>query len=240
MPKRLGDIVSERAHANFTGRKRELDALGELLADDGPLVFHVHGVAGIGKSSLLEAFAARALRARVVRIDCRAVEPTARGFLAELSEALGSRLSTVEDAARRLASFRGTVVLALDTYEVFRLLDSWMRQVFVASSWAKRDQSPKNTMSAATAAGSVLSFVMVVSFPASYSREGTKTSVSKSVSTSILCFRQLETDLLKSQAKQKMLDTIITIDLRIASTVSCYAEEELKNYSRVILSVSSQ
>jgi len=95
-------------------------------------------------------------------------------------------------------------------------------------------------MSAATAAGSVLSFAMVVSFPASYSREGTKTSVSKSVSSSTVCFRQSETDLLKNSAKQKMLDTIITIDLRIAPTVSGYAEEELKNYSRVILSVSSQ
>jgi DNA-binding winged helix-turn-helix (wHTH) protein len=135
VPKRLGDIVSERALASFAGRKRELAALLALLEEGGPLVFHVHGVAGIGKSSLLEAFAARARarRARVVRIDCRAVEPTPRGFLAELSEALGSPLSTVEDAARRLSGFPETVVITLDTYEVFRLLDSWMRQIFVAS-----------------------------------------------------------------------------------------------------------
>ena len=133
MPKRLGDIVSERALASFTGRKCELDALLGLIEEGGPLVFHVYGVAGIGKSSLLEAFAARARGVRVVRIDCRAVEPTARGFLAELSAALGSPLKTVEDAARRLARFAGTVVIMLDTYEVFRLLDSWMRQVFVAA-----------------------------------------------------------------------------------------------------------
>ena len=33
MPKRLGDIVSERALASFAGRKRELDALFGLLEE---------------------------------------------------------------------------------------------------------------------------------------------------------------------------------------------------------------
>jgi DNA-binding winged helix-turn-helix (wHTH) protein len=133
MPKRLGDIASERALASFAGRARELDALLGLLEEGGPLVLHVHGVAGIGKSRLLEAFGTRARDARVVRIDCRAVEPTSRGFLAELSAALGSPISTVEDAARRLSGFSEIVVVTLDTYEAFRLLDSWMRQVFVAA-----------------------------------------------------------------------------------------------------------
>ena len=35
----------------------------------------------------------------VVRIDGRVVEPTARGFLNELSEALGERLANVDEAA---------------------------------------------------------------------------------------------------------------------------------------------
>ncbi|HVG55459.1 MAG TPA: winged helix-turn-helix domain-containing protein [Vicinamibacterales bacterium] len=132
---KLGDIVSERALAAFAGRERELEALAELFEKGGPLAVHVHGVAGIGKSSLLEAFAARARArgARVVRIDCRAVEPTEHGFLAELSEALGDPLSTVGDVVERLSSFDEMVVIALDTYEVFRLLDTWVRQVFVPS-----------------------------------------------------------------------------------------------------------
>lgn len=66
---------------------------------------------------------------------------------------------------------------------------------------------------------SVLSFVMVVSFPASYSRDGTKTSVSKPVSNSTVCYYQSKTILLKSSAKQKMLDTITMIYLRMAPTV---------------------
>ena len=96
---------------------------------------HVHGVAGIGKSSLLEAFArrTRAQGIRVVRIDCRTVEPTARGLLTELSDALGESLASVEDVAQRLSSFGETVAIVLDTYEVFVLLDAWIRQVFVPS-----------------------------------------------------------------------------------------------------------
>jgi hypothetical protein len=129
----LGEILSGRAVADFSGREREVEALLDLLEKDGPLAAHVHGVTGIGKSSLLAAFAAGAsgCGARLVRIDCRTVEPTAQGFLLELSTALGEPLSTVAEAAQRLSSFGETVVIALDTYEVFYLLDTWIRQVFV-------------------------------------------------------------------------------------------------------------
>ena len=133
--RKLGDIVSERALAAFAGRARELDALLQLFEPDGPLAVYVHGVAGIGKSSLLEVFAARvrATGGRVVRIDCRTVEPTAQGFLTELSDALGEPLATVEEAVERLSSFDEPIVITLDTYEVFRLLDTWIRQVFIPS-----------------------------------------------------------------------------------------------------------
>ena len=39
----------------------------------------------------------------------------------------------VEDVAVRLGSLGPLVVLALDNYEVFRLMDTWLRQVFVPS-----------------------------------------------------------------------------------------------------------
>src|SRR5262245_26399546 len=135
MMKKLGDIVSERALAAFAGRAREVEALLQLFEQDGPLALYVHGVAGIGKSSLLEVFASRvrATGGRVVRIDCRTVEPTVQGFLTELSDALGEPLFTVEEVGERLASFDERIVIALDTYEVFRLMDTWIRQVFIPS-----------------------------------------------------------------------------------------------------------
>lgn len=132
---KLGDILSERALAHFAGRDRELKTLLGLFEKSGPLVVHVHGVAGIGKSSLLQAFVgrARAQGTRVVRIDCRTVEPTPRGLLTELSDALGEPLPGVEDVAQRLSSFGEPVAIVLDTYEVFVLLDTWIRQAFVPS-----------------------------------------------------------------------------------------------------------
>ena len=60
---RLGDIVSERAMATFTGRARELEALLHLFEQGGPLALYIHGVAGIGKSSLLDVFATRVRKA---------------------------------------------------------------------------------------------------------------------------------------------------------------------------------
>lgn len=132
---KLGDMVSERAVATFAGRAMELEALLHLLEQGGPLALYIHGVAGIGKSSLLDVFATRVRKAGggVVRIDCRTVEPTVHGFLNELSGALGAPPSTVEEVVERLSSFDGRIVITLDTFEAFRLMDTWIRQVFIPS-----------------------------------------------------------------------------------------------------------
>ena len=60
------------------------------MLDGGPQVVFVHGIAGIGKFTLLEAFAeqARSRGATVVRLDCRGVEPTDR-IWAEASAGAG-------------------------------------------------------------------------------------------------------------------------------------------------------
>ncbi|HZU75606.1 MAG TPA: transcriptional regulator, partial [Dehalococcoidia bacterium] len=130
---RLRDRLAQHAVEGFVGRADELAVLLQSLEEDGPAVVAVHGIGGAGKSSLLEAFAARARAggAAVVRLDCRGIEPTERGFLRELAGAIGSDESTVDEVAERLSGLAGRVVLALDTYEVFRLLDTWLRRVFV-------------------------------------------------------------------------------------------------------------
>jgi hypothetical protein len=110
----------------FFGREAELAALLEL-ADGGPTrVTSLHGIAGIGKSELLSTFAeeARAMGATVLALDCRSVEPTERGFLG----AAGG----FDDVSALIDHLRGrSAVLALDHYEVFRLMDTWLRQVLV-------------------------------------------------------------------------------------------------------------
>src|SRR5262245_64269014 len=66
------------------GRERELASLQRVLDANGPRVAFVYGVAGIGKSALLNAFACavRASGAQVWRIDCAAIDPTESRFRA--------------------------------------------------------------------------------------------------------------------------------------------------------------
>lgn len=133
MSKRMSDLLARQAYQAFIGREAELGVLHAVLAPDGPRVVHVRGIAGIGKTALLERFAheARDAGAVVIRLDCRNVEPTGRGYLQALSEAIGGRRPEAEALAVRLGGLGSIVILAFDTYEVFRLLDAWLRQVFV-------------------------------------------------------------------------------------------------------------
>ena len=117
----------------LVGRDQERALLHQVLGAEGPLVIFVHGIGGVGKSSLVETFAgeARTRGAVVLRLDCGAIEPTSRGFLAAIATATGGDLTTAEDAAARLTSLGDRVVLVLDRYEVLRPLDLWLQQTFV-------------------------------------------------------------------------------------------------------------
>ena len=135
----LRTLLGARAAA-VVGRQVERAVLLELVECDRPLVVAVHGIAGIGKSALLAAFAedARAHGAVVVRLDCGGIEPTERGFLARAIGTLraeppgGTRpLATITEAAAALSALGHRVVLVLDTYEQLRLLDTWLRQELV-------------------------------------------------------------------------------------------------------------
>ena len=125
-------LIEEQA-AQLVGRDAEMAVLRQVLGKGGPLVVFVHGIAGVGKSALAHAFEreARSDGATVLRLDCRSIEPTERGFLAALEAKTGGELSSAEDAAARLATLGGRVVLVLDTYELLRLADAWLRQTFL-------------------------------------------------------------------------------------------------------------
>lgn len=126
----IGDRLRSERRARFIGRELELERLLRSLSDDRTLITFVLGIGGIGKTSLLGAFTAR-LEARGVPyriIDCEATPPTPAGFLATLAELLGRPLPSVRAAADAIAELGSPVVLALDQYEKFRLLDGWLRQ----------------------------------------------------------------------------------------------------------------
>ena len=130
-PRTLQSTLDQRAGA-LIGREWERAALLELVDRDKPLVAFVHGIAGVGKSMLLQAAVvdARARGTLVVALDGRAFEPTERGFLSSLGGALNTPLATVVDVTGALAS-DARVLLTIDTHEQLRLLDAWLRQSFV-------------------------------------------------------------------------------------------------------------
>ncbi len=135
MPHSIADRISEAAARAFVGRRRELEALDRAVGADGSVVLaFVHGPGGIGKTCLVDEALRRAPPGvRVLRLDCRQVEPTARGLLAAVWAALGGGGDPpgLDAVAGSLRGEPGRTVLVLDNYEVFGLLDAWVRQEFL-------------------------------------------------------------------------------------------------------------
>jgi len=132
----IAERLSRVAETSFVGRDQELQRL--LAAIEAPelpfVVGFICGPAGIGKSSLIHEACRLATRGvGTVVLDCRDVEPTPEGFLGAMAAALGASETDAEldDLVARLRSSARRFVIALDTYETFGLLDTWLRQVFV-------------------------------------------------------------------------------------------------------------
>jgi hypothetical protein len=130
---RVRELLDRRIAGNFVGRTEELGSLLKIVNHEGPVVVHLHGIAGVGKSRLLAAFAedARALGATVIQLDCCEIEPTETVLLNELGKAIGEAHGSAEQLATRLGDAGSRVIVTLDTFEVFRLMDTWLRQVFL-------------------------------------------------------------------------------------------------------------
>lgn len=133
MTGQIADLLTHESHNNLASRPAELATLCTALQEDVPRVIHICGIPGIGKSTLLEMFTdlAREQRTVVIRLDCRTIEPTPKGLLKQLDEATGLCASNPEQICDRIAAFNARVVLAFDNYEVFRLMDTWLRQTFI-------------------------------------------------------------------------------------------------------------
>ncbi len=133
MPRRMKDLLAQRAVENLVGRSGEMASLLRCLEDECPLVVHIHGIGGVGKSALVQAFATQAQEqgATVVILDSPLIEPTERGFLQELGNAIELDAPTLEGVVNKLGALGSRVFLVVETYELFRLMDTWLRQVFV-------------------------------------------------------------------------------------------------------------
>jgi len=110
-------LLDRRAGA-LAGRTREQAVLLEALDGSGPVVTHVHGIPGVGKSALLRWLAGEAADrgVAVVALDGREIEPTEAGVHHALGDALGQE---------------GRLLLLVDTYELLTMIDPWMRRTLV-------------------------------------------------------------------------------------------------------------
>jgi hypothetical protein len=130
----LGDKLERRAIHALAGRQPEFERLQRLESGDEPRVIHLRGIPGIGKTYLLNALTANLREAGVFvfRIDARWCEPSPAAMCRTISREIGT--SESEDpsvAAASLSRRAARTLLIIDNYESFRLLDSWLRQVFL-------------------------------------------------------------------------------------------------------------
>lgn len=132
-PARLADrLVSARRH-RFVGRNGEIELFQAALNSDEPpfQILHIYGPGGIGKTTLLREFAARAEQRGIIALylDGRNLEPTPESFQNALRVALG--LARDADPVANISKLSKRFVLLLDTYEVWSGLDNWLRDEFL-------------------------------------------------------------------------------------------------------------
>ena len=132
MSSRLADRLGALRRQRFVGREAERALLrAALAAPQLPFnVLHVHGPGGVGKTTLLREFASLAAEAgaRAAQLDARNVEPAPQAFQDAVAAALGA-----PDAppAETLATRGGRHVILVDTCELLRPLDTWLREEFL-------------------------------------------------------------------------------------------------------------
>ena len=121
-------MLRSHRRERFVGRAAEIELFRACLDADSPgfAVLFVHGPGGIGKSSLLHAFAGAAAQRqrRVVWLDARDLLPTPEGVRRAVTRALRDSFRDGRDASV------STVVL-LDSYERLAALDDWIREQLV-------------------------------------------------------------------------------------------------------------
>jgi len=137
-PRTISERLAEAAKSTFIGRKTERALISSAVeAAELPfMVAYIHGPGGIGKSRLIRA-ALSDTGPEVQRyiMDCREIEPTPQGFQIALGALLEVQESdpNISTVVSCLTEHNQRSVLALDTYETFGLMDTWLRQEFLPS-----------------------------------------------------------------------------------------------------------
>lgn len=116
----------------FVGRSAELELFRAAISRDAQdfAVLHIHGPGGMGKTTLLRAFAqiAEGAGRPWLALDGRNLDPSPAGFIAAIHGALGL---APEDVVSDALAAVPDLVLFLDTCELLAPLDAWLRDSFL-------------------------------------------------------------------------------------------------------------
>lgn len=117
----IEQAAREREERSFVGRERELAAFQAWFDSEEPEILSVAGPGGVGKTTLLAAFArlARSGERSVVLVDGRTVLPTREEFVAALGQ------QSLEDAVAELNATRP--LLMIDAFEALGDLTRFLR-----------------------------------------------------------------------------------------------------------------
>jgi len=133
MASRLADHFSAARRHRFVGREKERAVLqAALTAEKWPFfIVNVFGPGGVGKTSLLQEFAAlcRQHDVNVIALDARNLDASPNSFTLALQLALG--LGTESSPLDFLSAQEKRSIICIDTYEKLSPLDGWLREVFL-------------------------------------------------------------------------------------------------------------
>lgn len=118
----------------FVGRDMELERLASWFKEpslpDSARLFWVHGVGGIGKTTLLHRLETLALEhdLPVIAISCAHLRPSPEALMGAIAASCGA--ATASEIPSALSAFPAGL-LVLDGYETIRGIDDWLRERFV-------------------------------------------------------------------------------------------------------------
>jgi len=133
MTQSIAARIAENRARSLAGRDSERMRLAAMCVPGHAPVWFLHGITGIGKTTLARVAAddLRTSGARVVWIDCRSIPPTRAAFADAVSALLGVDATDTASFSTHVMQSEQPVVLILDEFESFRLLETWLRQEFV-------------------------------------------------------------------------------------------------------------